>query len=155
VAVRSDRFLGDLVKFSRVGVDSAILIYHLDNTAPYAALTESLFASVAGGTVRAILSTVSVTEALVKPFAEQNTDRIEAFGWFLRALPNSVLVAPDHETAKDAARLRARYGVRTPDALLLATARQQRARAFVTNDSKLSKVRGEEMAIVVLDDYLA
>jgi predicted nucleic acid-binding protein len=69
-------------------------------------------------------------------------------------LPNVTVVAPDYETSKDAARLRARYTLRTPDALLVATARRQAAQAFVTNDRALRRIKGEGVAILVLGDYL-
>lgn len=154
MAVKVERFMAELRRFATVGIDSSILIYHLDGVEPYAELTEPAFAAIAGGAFRAVLSTVSVTEALVKPYATGDAGDVEAFVRFVLSLPNTTLVAPDFETARDAARLRAQYGLRTPDALLVATARRHAARAFLTNDASLRKVRGEGLGIVVLDDYL-
>jgi predicted nucleic acid-binding protein len=45
-------------------------------------------------------------------------------------LPNTRLVAPSYAAAQQAARLRARYGVGVPDALLVATAHSEQAEAF-------------------------
>lgn len=148
------RFIAELRRSAVIGIDSAVLIYHLEDTKPYSELTEEAFAAIAGGAPRAVLSTVAVTEVLVKPYAEGKHDRVDAVDRFLRSLPNTLRVAPDYETAKDAARLRARYGLRTPDALLVATARSHRAEALVTNDATLRKLRPEGLSIVVLDDYL-
>ncbi|MEM3658385.1 MAG: PIN domain-containing protein, partial [Candidatus Hadarchaeum sp.] len=72
----------------------------------------------------------------------------------LLGLPNARFVAPGVEAAAEAARLRARYGLRTPDALLLATARAGGATAFLTNDRALLRVR-EGLTIVVLEDLLS
>jgi predicted nucleic acid-binding protein len=155
VALKATRFVADLRKFGVVGIDSGVLIYHLEDTKPYSDLTEGAFAEIAVGALRAVVSTVSATEVLVKPFLEGNADVIAAFERFILSLPNTALVAPDYETSKDAARLRARYALRTPDALLVATARRQAAKAFVTNDAKLKKLRGEGLNVIVLDDYLA
>lgn len=154
MAVKAAKLVTDLRKFAVIGVDSVALIYHLDDTRPYSDLTEEVFAAVAGGSPRAVISTVSVAEARVKPFAEGQPARVDAFDRFLLSLPNAVCVAPDYETAKDAARLRARYGLRTPDALLVATTRRQGGQAFLTNDDGLRKLRGEGLSVIVLDDYL-
>jgi predicted nucleic acid-binding protein len=155
VAVNATRFTAELRKFTVIGIDSVALIYHLEDTEPYSELTEVVFGAIAAGTPRAMISTVSVAEVLVKPFAAGRTDRVDAFERFLLALPNSVCLAPDYETAKDAARLRARYGLRMPDALLVATARRHGGQAFLTNDAELRKLRSEGLSIIVLDDYLS
>jgi predicted nucleic acid-binding protein len=154
VALKTSRFIADLRKWGVVGIDSSVLIYHLEDTRPYSGLTEDAFTEVGAGTLRAVVSTVSAAEVLVKPFIEGKTDVIAAFDRFIRSLPNVTVVAPDYETSKDAARLRARYTLRTPDALLVATARRQAAQAFVTNDRALRRIKGEGVAILVLGDYL-
>jgi predicted nucleic acid-binding protein len=154
VAVSAARLVAELAKFTRVGLDSSILIYHLDDTKPYSDLTEAAFAAIAAGSPGAVLSTVSVTEVLVKPYASGREDRVAAFDQFVLTLPNTRLVAPTYAAAKQAARLRARYGVRVPDALLVATAHSEQAEAFLTNDAGLRKLRAEGLRILVLDDYV-
>lgn len=154
MAVKTERFTGDLAKLPVIGIDSAVLIYHLEDTDPYSALTEELFVAVAGGAPRAVVSTVSVTEVLVKPFSEGRHDGVDAFEQFILSLPNTMQVAPDYAIAKDAARLRARYGLHTPDALLVATARHEGADGFVTNDGGLRKIKSEGLVILVLEDYV-
>jgi predicted nucleic acid-binding protein len=52
---------------------------------------------------------------------------------------------------KFAEELRAKYGVRTPDALQLAAV-QAGATGFITNDRRLEAVK--ELEIGVLDDFL-
>src|SRR2546422_11081912 len=66
----------------------------------------------------AVLSTLSVTELLVQPFMEGRRDRLAVLERFILSLPNTRLIPPDYRIAREAARLRAAYGVRTPDALL-------------------------------------
>lgn len=154
MAVKATRFVADVRRCEIVGLDSGVLIYHLDDTEPYSELTEAAFGAIAAGAVRAVVSTISAAEVLVKPFAEGKDDVIAAFERFIRSLSTVALVSLDYETAKDAARLRARYALRTPDALLVATARRHAARGFVTNDDGLRRVKGEGLAVLVLDDYL-
>lgn len=52
--------------------------------------------------------------------------------------------------AENAARLRAKYNLRTPDALHVATALQTNCNAFLTNDLGLKRVN--EIVVLVLDD---
>lgn len=147
-----ERLAADLARYKGVGLDSSILIYHLEDLAPYAELTELIFTLLAKGEFSAILSTISVTELLVKPMASGREDRIEACERFLQGLPHTEIVAPDYEIAEEAARLRGRYGLRPPDALLLSTALKGGAEAFLTNDVGLKRV--EDIAILCLDSYL-
>ena len=147
-------FQKELKKLKKVGLDSSILIYHLEDLEPYANLTENIFAAVAEGFLSAVLSTVSVTELLVQPFAAGRQDRIAAFERFLFSLPNTELKSPDYPIAREAARLRSKYKLRTPDALLLATSINEKADAFITNDARLRTLKAEGLVILVLDDFL-
>ena len=47
--------------------------------------------------------------------------------------------------------LRTKYGVKTPDAIHLATAIEHKADVFVTNDRQLKKVK--EIVMLYLGDY--
>lgn len=148
------RLAAELAKHRKAGLDSVILIYHLEGLAPYAELTEVIFTALARGQLQVVLSTISVTELLVKPFVTGQEERIHACEQFLLGLPSTSLMAPEYEVAKRAARLRAQYGLRTPDALLLATALEAGASVFLTNDAQLRRAEKEGMAFIILDDYL-
>lgn len=151
----AEKFLQDLRLFKRLGLDSTVLIYHLEDVEPYSELTELTFSEVASGSAEAILSTISLTELLVRPFSEGRMDAIERFERFVLSIPNAKIVAPNYAIAKDAARLRGTYRLRTPDALLASTALHEGASAFVTNDDRLKSLRAEGIAIVVLDRYVS
>jgi predicted nucleic acid-binding protein len=91
---------------------------------------------------------------LVQPFAKGEEDRIKIFEQFILSLPNTDLIAPTYTIAKEAARLRAKYATRTPDALLISTSLSEKADAFLTNDSHLRSLNAEGARILVLDDFL-
>lgn len=154
MGIKRAEFVVALDRLSRVGLDSSILIYHLEDMIPYAELTEVAFAALGEGSLTAVLSTISVTELLVRPFAEDRAERIAIFERFVLSLPNTTLISPGYATAKVAARLRAKYNIRTPDALLVATALEEQAAAFLTNDSRLRRLQAEGITIVILDDYI-
>ena len=148
------RFQEELKRLRKVGLDSSILIYHLEDIAPYADLTEAVFARIAEGSLHAVISTVSLTEILVQPFRAERQDQIDGFEKFLFSLPNTDLKAPDYPVAKGAARLRSKYRIRTPDALLLSTAIGEKAEAFLTNDARLRALKAEGISALILDDFL-
>ena len=76
------------------------------------------------------------------------TDRYLAF---ISTFPNLGLREIDQNVAHQAAKLRARYGFKTPDALFLATAMEEKAEAFITNDVRLQGI--ENIEIVLLKDF--
>jgi predicted nucleic acid-binding protein len=154
VGIKRAKFIKELNRFNKVGLDSSLLIYHLEDMEPYSDLTEVVFAAIGAGTHTAVLSTISVTELLVKPFADGQPDQVAVFEHFVQLLPNTIWISPHYEIAKQAARLRGQYRLRTPDALLVATALVEKADAFLTNDHQLRKLKAEGIVIVVLDDYV-
>jgi predicted nucleic acid-binding protein len=154
VGIKKAAWLGKLKKLTRIGMDSSVLIYHLEDIPPYADLTETVFGAVMDGSLRAVVSTISVTELLVKPFSENQLDRVSALERFLFSLPNTDLVPTSYPISKEAARLRAKYRIRTPDAILLATALIEKAEAFLTNDARLGMIKGEDIEILVLDNFM-
>jgi predicted nucleic acid-binding protein len=154
VAVKTARFVAELAGVARVGIDSAVLIYHLEDIEPYSELTEAALGTIAAGRPAAVVSTISLAEVLVKPYRDRQPARIAAIEGFVTSMPNTSVLAPSLTAAKDAARLRAKYGIRLPDALLVATSREQGAQAFLTNDAGLRRLRGEQLTVIVLDDYV-
>jgi predicted nucleic acid-binding protein len=92
----------------------------------------------------AVTSTITMTELLVQPYRNSNRDRVNMFYGLLTMYPNLQWVAPDLEIADLAAQLRAFHHLRTPDALLAATAVRAHATGFVTNDVVFERVEGFE-----------
>jgi predicted nucleic acid-binding protein len=154
VGLKQVRFGAELRRFKKVGLDSSIFIYHLEDIEPYADLTEVAFSAIAEGLPKAVVSMISITELLVQPFAKGEADRVTVFEQFILSLPNTDLIPPTYTIAREAARLRAKYAIRTPDALLISTALSEKAEAFLTNDSRLRSLKAEGVGILVLDDFL-
>lgn len=141
-----------LGKHKRLSLDTSVLIYHFEDVPPYSGLTEELFAALGRGDVELVLSTLCVTEFLVRPWKKGEKEAKEALELLL-GIPNVRFLAPDLGIAAEAARLRASFGLRTPDALLFATAKAGEATAFLTNDRAFLRVK-EDPEILLLDDLL-
>ena len=154
MAVGREGFAAVIRDSRRLALDSAVVIYHLENIMPYADLTESAFAAIAEGSIGGILSTISLTELLAKPFAERRLERVAAFERFVSSFPRLDIIPPDYAIAMRAAQLRGSYNLRTPDALIAATALEGKAGALLTNDGRLRKLASEDIKVLVMDDYL-
>jgi predicted nucleic acid-binding protein len=81
----------------------------------------------------AALSMVTVEEILVRPFRSGPAAVATAEG-FLRHFAEIRLVDVSYEIAREAARIRAATGLRTPDALIIATALVTEVDILVTGD---------------------
>ena len=68
-----------LPEFKCVFLDSSILIYHLEYIRPYSTFTKEIFTSLANGNLECVLSTISITELLTKPFKEKKESQIAIF----------------------------------------------------------------------------
>lgn len=116
-------------------IDSSVVLAYLVGTEPTSELATQLFDSfVATGRNPASLSMVTVGEILVRPFRSGAAAVARAEG-FLRHFGDIRLVDVDYDVAREGARLRAQSSLRTPDALILATAVVSGIDVLVTNDS--------------------
>ena len=141
-----------LRRHRRIALDTSVFIYQLEANARYLALADVVFAWVERAGREAVTSTITMTELLVPSYRDHDERRVDEFYGLLSTYPNLRWIAPDLETADLAARLRAAYRLRTPDALQAATAIQANATGLVTNDPVLARV--DELDVAVLDQLL-
>jgi predicted nucleic acid-binding protein len=142
---------------TRLLLDSSALIAYLDGgelASPVA--THVLDDFVKSGRNRALVSMVSVTEILVRPF-RLGTGEATVLA-FLTTFPNLALVNVDLFVAQHAAMLRAEHHLKTPDALTIATGVATGAKHLITNDRRWSKILqalGGAIETCYLEDHLA
>ncbi len=135
-----------------IGIDTTAFIYHFEGNERYLPLTRTLFEMVESGRLEGVTSTITLMEILVKPKREGRNDAVEEYKFLLQTFPNLKIRPVDVEVAEKAAGIRAKYGVRPPDALQIGAALAEKAEAFITNDHKLKKVR--EIEIIVMKEAL-
>lgn len=97
-------------------------------------------------------SVISLAEVLTKPIAMGRTDLADAYRGLLTKGPHLALLDLSRGIAERAAVVRARHGLRLPDAFQVAAALDAGATHFLTNDSRLKVVR--ELTVVVLQDHV-
>lgn len=141
-----------LRRHRRIALDTSVFIYQMEANARYLALTDVVFSWVERAGHEAVTSTITMTELLVPSYRDQDEHRVDAFYGLLSTYPNLRWIAPDLQIADLAAKLRALYRLRTPDALRAATAIYARATGFITNDPAFERIG--ELDTVVLDRML-
>jgi predicted nucleic acid-binding protein len=99
-----------------VGADSMVFIYHLEDHPRYAPITQVIFDEWERGRSSGATSVVTITEVLVKPLRDGHRHVAHEYRRLLSSFPNLAIIEIDHEVARRAADLRARHGIRTPDA---------------------------------------
>jgi predicted nucleic acid-binding protein len=119
-------------------VDAAPLIYHLENNAQFAPRFAGLFEAASQGDLRIAVSAIALAEVLTGPYAKKREALARKT---LLALREFEIIPMTEAIAVEAARLRARYRLRLPDAVQLATALEIKAWALVTHDRDFSKVQ--------------
>jgi predicted nucleic acid-binding protein len=136
-----------------VAVDTAPLIYFIEKNPRYLSLIDPFFEALDRGHFQAITSALTLTEALVFPLRTGNSSLVSEYVNILTKSRNVTMFPVSGAIASRAAQLRADIGLRTPDAIQIATAQIGGAGAFVTNDGRLASVPG--IGILVLERLLA
>ena len=146
------RLRAALSRHTRIALDTSILIYHLEQHPRYGAAARDLFLWLERRGHNGCVSTLAMTKVLVGPYqAGLHTHARAAFA-LLATHPHLEWITPTLDIADSAARLRASYRLRTPDAIHLATALHAGASAFVTNDLALTRVT--ELDVLALEALL-
>lgn len=119
-------------------VDSAPLIYHLEDNARLAHRFAGLFEAATAGRLAIAISTITMAEVLTGPHKH---GRVALARQMVAALIEHTICPLSASIAIESARLRVRYRLRLPDAIQLATALEINAFALVTHDRDFSSVR--------------
>ena len=148
------RLAEQLTGHARVGLDTCVLIYHIERHPTYFPLTQALLGTIEAGHLTAVASILVLMEVTVRPWQLQRSDVVQDYEEILTHFPNLTLVEVNRDIAGQAARLRAQYRLRAADALHIATTLVHGATAFITNDRHLAQLR-ENVQIVLLEDCLS
>ena len=133
-----------------VGLDTTPLIYFIEENPTYLETIRPFFVAVDRGEFRVVTSTVTLLEVLVHPFRRGERELAQQYRDILLGAKGFITISLSQDIAEEAARLRSRYNIRTPDAIQMATALRAGASHFLTNDARLPSL--PELRILVLDE---
>lgn len=135
---------------SRVYLDACSIIYLVEAASPFHdAIVSRLRQHRADPTSRLITSRLSCLECRVRPVRDSDQQLLVAYDRFFGA-DRLLIVEITAEVVASATNLRARYGFKTPDAIHLASAIEEKADFLLTGDSSLA--RCTEIAVQVLEN---
>ena len=128
------RDIGDLPSRGRLLVDSAPIIYYLEDHPEFSARYENIFLGAEAGDYELAITTVSLVEVLTGPLRQGNKTLAETYRAALTSPPGWCVVDLTPAIAHRAAQIRGMTRLRTPDAIQLASALEISCMGLVTQD---------------------
>ena len=148
-----DELTKRLARAKVIGLDTPLFIYFLENNTRYGDLAGLTINGIEKGKWQGITSTITLMEITVRPWQLGLEAAAREYEAVLVHFPNLSIVDIDRNVARAAAQLRGKYNISPPDALQVAASLSFGAKAFLTNDKRLSKLQ-ELIDVIVLDDFV-
>ena len=134
---------------SRIYLDACSIIYLVEAESPFhAVVVRRLLQHQTDPTSRLLTSRLSCLECRTRPVRDNDRRLLAAYDKLFGA-NRMLIVEITAETVETATTLRARHGFKTPDAIHLASAIEEKADVFLTGDSSLA--RCTDIAVEVLE----
>ncbi len=143
----------DALRGNVIGLDTTPLIYFTEENPTYIEVVDPFFKAVGSGELIVVTSVVTLLEVLVRPIRDGNLSLAQRYRDFLLNSNNVTTRLFSREIAEEAARLRAFNNIRTPDSIQMATAINEGATIFLTNDLRLPSL--PKLRILALDTLKA
>jgi predicted nucleic acid-binding protein len=134
-----------------VYLDTNPIIYSVEKHPVYWPLLQPLWHAAQGKTIEIVSSDLALMETLIGPLISGDNALVNAYEQLFQQAQTRLLPITQ-PILRNAARLRAKAKLRTPDALHAATAQEAASVLFVTNDAGFRRVAS--LPLVILDDLL-
>lgn len=138
--------------YTILGLDTSVFIYHFEKHSQYVHLTRELFFGIESGKYMGITSTITLMEILIRPLALGEQDVARKYEVLLANFPHLEMVDIDRDIIRHAAQIRAEYRLRPPDAIQISACLAKDARAFITNDRHMERLKNQ-IDIIILGDF--
>jgi predicted nucleic acid-binding protein len=135
-------------RHQRILIDTSVWIYHFEQNSTFGDAASYIIEQLEAGKFRGIASELTLLELIVKPLQLGRQDAADDYETLLSYFPNLELEPISRTILLEAAALRARYRLRTPDAIQLATAFKSGATLAITNDGAGKHVAGIETLLL-------
>ena len=132
----------------KIFLDTTPLIHYIEGNNVYVQKLNELFSI--QSCCQFVTSVITLSEVLVMPLREGNTKLAKQYENILMSAENIDIYEINIQIAKESALLRAKYTIKTPDAIQLATAQYCSVDYFLTNDLRLKSIN--KLNILILND---
>jgi predicted nucleic acid-binding protein len=132
----------------RLFLDACAVIYRIEDAVPANARLLERLAALRAGSAQIAVSRLSLLECRVRPLREGDADLLARYDEFFAA-PDLRIVELDADVVEGATLIRARTGLRTPDALQAASSLSFDPHAlFLTGDAAFRRVPGLRVELI-------
>ena len=139
-----------MIEFKRVFIDTAPIIYYLENSSLYLDTIKNFFAKCIEESIQIVTSTITIEEYLVYPYSSGRIEFADNFKKFIEYM-NIEVVDINSVIAEQGAKIRGQYkNFKAMDALQIAAAVVSGCDMFFTNDKQLRQEK--ELPCMTLDD---
>ncbi|MDZ4278629.1 MAG: PIN domain-containing protein [Dehalococcoidia bacterium] len=125
---------------SRILLDANAVVYFIERHPAFAPTVRPVFQGISRGLFTAVISVITLLEVLVAPLRADRPDLVAEYRRRLTGSKGLSLVPVSIALGEEAARIRAAYNLRTPDALVAATAATERCSHLIGNDPIFRRV---------------
>jgi predicted nucleic acid-binding protein len=133
-----------------VCLDTAVFIYFIEAHETYLKTVNPIFEAIDQGSLQAYTSGITLLETLVVPLREGDYELARQYEHLLLESKGLTILPLEFPLLRQAAVLRARWGIKTPDAIQIASAQITGCSTFVTHDRRLPQIEG--LRILQLSD---
>lgn len=132
----------------RLLIDTNVWIYDLNNDQEFGQSAADVLRAMHRGCFQGIASEISLLELLVLPFKLGQNILAKQYELLLLSSSNLTLAPIQRDVLRLAARLRAAYLLKAPDAIIVATGILHGATLAITNDSRWLRIT--ELKVILL-----
>jgi predicted nucleic acid-binding protein len=125
-----------------VYVDTNAIIYRVERIEPYLTASKPLWDALDAGLIEVVTSDLSLLEVLVKSLRDGNVTLVNLYRTVILGTAGLAAHPMTRSVLEAAARIRAQFGLKTPDAIHAASSQATGATLFITNDAGFRRVPG-------------
>jgi predicted nucleic acid-binding protein len=135
-----------------VALDTSVFIYFIEENKVFLPIVKPIFEAIHRGDLAAVTFGLTLMEVLILPYRANNFSLGERYESLLTRSRGLRFIDLNRPLLRGAARLRAAFNLKPPNALQIAAAMVAECRVFLTNDRRLPSIAG--LQIVQLNTYL-
>src|SRR5437660_1202235 len=106
---KRNRLESFLARHAKIGIDTAVFIYQVEENKEYVEITQGIFDWLEGPHAQAVTSTITMLELLVHPYRADDSESVDSFYALLSTYPHLEWLPVTLNVADRAASLRAQY----------------------------------------------
>lgn len=145
-------FAERLASVNRLFLDTAPVIYYVEQHPRYLPLMDQVFQLVDSESLQIVTSPITLAECLIVPLRQRDESIVQSFTELITNGPSTHFHTIGQRVGELAATIRAQHNLSLPDSIQAAVALDAGCDSFLTNDPALSRVG--ELDTIVLESFV-